>query len=194
MRIRTFLHTVAALLLFFALPSAPAAASVVYTYTGNAFTDVASPYTTSNYATISFELSDPLGTDLDEADISPLHFTFSDGQQTISDTTGGSFYGLVWTDANGIMTQWSIESLLAEAPRYYSIGTSNVVGRRGRVDDRGNQRYDDGATQEFVYGENQNNPGMWSTNAAIPEPTTLALSAVALTGIALVRRRRRIGR
>jgi hypothetical protein len=64
-----------------------ARADVVYTYTGNPFTSVLGSYTTSDFVSVSFTLATPLGPNFAFAFISPTDFTFSDGQQTFTQST-----------------------------------------------------------------------------------------------------------
>jgi hypothetical protein len=92
-------------------PAALLADTYVYTYTGLDFTDASGPYTTSDSVTGSFTLSSALPDDLTSfTTIAPVSFSFSDGVDTISNTSfdldGDSF--AVETDGSGNITAWSI--------------------------------------------------------------------------------------
>ena len=64
---------------------------VIYTYTGNDFTNVTGPFTTSNYVTGSVTLSAALGDNLGPVMVTPNAFSFSDGVDTISSTNPVSY-------------------------------------------------------------------------------------------------------
>jgi hypothetical protein len=85
-------------------------ADTIYTYTGNPFTSVFGPYTTSDRVTGFFDLATPLANNLPETVISPISFSFSDGVQTITNTTPGVVVGSfsVATDASGKPEFWDI--------------------------------------------------------------------------------------
>jgi hypothetical protein len=87
-----------------------AEADTIYTYTGNPFTSVFGPYTTSDRVTGFFDLATPLANNLPETVISPISFSFSDGVQTITNTTPGVVVGSfsVATDASGKPEFWDI--------------------------------------------------------------------------------------
>jgi hypothetical protein len=62
-------------------------ATVMLTYTSNVFTSFATPYTGMDKVTASITLANPLGDNLMLSPITPLHFSISDGHQTLTDTT-----------------------------------------------------------------------------------------------------------
>jgi len=65
--------------------SAPAWADVIYTYTGNPFTSVRAPYTTSDSVTATMILTNPLAPGLSLSDVTPnlVALSMSDGVQTL---------------------------------------------------------------------------------------------------------------
>ena len=96
-----------------------AAADVLYTYTGNPFTDTSSTgvppatYTTSDSVTGSFTLPTALAANQTDIFITPSTFSFFDGIQTINQNTADLETFRVSTDQNADLSGWSIE---VEAP------------------------------------------------------------------------------
>src|ERR1700722_6983711 len=92
------------------------ASTYTYTYTGNDFTSggVEPPYTVSDRITGSFTLSAPLG-DSFSGLVTPISFSFTDGQQTITNSNithpyGSSFeYIDINTSSSGAILGWSID-------------------------------------------------------------------------------------
>ena len=84
-------------------------AGVTYQYTGNTFTQVSGPYTTSDFVTAMVTLAAPLGPNhnLDDP-VTPVAFTLSDGVQTITNFTSSLAQFLFSTDATGVITGWRI--------------------------------------------------------------------------------------
>ena len=66
-----------------AYPASVQAVPTTYRYTGNHFTDVCGPYTTSMFVTAMVTLAGPLGANMPLTDVTPIAFTFFDGVQTI---------------------------------------------------------------------------------------------------------------
>jgi hypothetical protein len=82
-------------------------ADAIYTYTGNNFTMVTSPYTTSDKVTGSITLSTALPDNFNGL-VTPESFTFTDGHQTI---TGPEMHNSSFsfrTDGSGNMIGWFI--------------------------------------------------------------------------------------
>jgi hypothetical protein len=86
-----------------------AEADTIYTYTGMTFGSVSGAYTKNDRITGSFDLATPLGNNIPDHVISPVSFSFSDGVQTITNTTPGidAFFS-VGTDPSGQPNQWTI--------------------------------------------------------------------------------------
>ena len=99
-----------------AMGAASASADTFYFYTGNLYTDVTGSYTTSMKVTGFIDLVTPLGDNFGPATIVPLHFSFSDGLQTFTDTTAGltSNFDVFGTDPTGKINNWDASfSILA---------------------------------------------------------------------------------
>jgi len=128
--------------------------------------------------------------------VTPDSFTFTDGLQTMSSALGSSATVGVIADATGTITQWNI--------------TATNYGPQFTVANILSEDYDvltgwfpgfKVADQAFAFnnngsGSNSNQPGTWvmSTTGAspVPEPTSLALSAVGLSLLAGLRLRRSV--
>ena len=90
---------------FTSLLTAPALADTVYTYTGNPFTQVVAPITTSDFVTASFTVASPLAPNsefsnelLGALPFNPISWDVSTAGYTISNTTPGVIVGLnFWT-------------------------------------------------------------------------------------------------
>ena len=155
------------------------AATYTYTYTGNDFT-YAVGYTTSMSVTGSFTLSSPLGDNMSLATISPASFTFSDGKQTITNSTGGIIFFEVATDASGDIDYWDI----VVHHNMSEITTKNISG--GTIRDEGDYMTNPNAN-------NTNDAGTWQGPPVVsvtPEPASLALLGTGLFAAAAVVRRR----
>jgi hypothetical protein len=98
------------------LVSAVAPAATTYQYTGQVFTTVTPPYTTSEKVTGSFVVATPLPHFMPSTTVtsSLVSFSFTDGVQTRTETSSVVCDFRVATDGVGNITQWSI--YLTEAP------------------------------------------------------------------------------
>ena len=67
-----------------AYPASVQAVPTTYRYTGNPFTHVSGPYTTSDFVTAMVTLAGPLGANMPLTEVTPIAFTLFDGVQTIS--------------------------------------------------------------------------------------------------------------
>lgn len=67
-------------------------ATVLYSYTGNVFTDVSAPYSTSDFVTAQLQLDQPLvaspGAVINAATLSGFALSINDGVQTFTDEVG----------------------------------------------------------------------------------------------------------
>src|SRR5215472_13484781 len=167
--------------------SAPAEADYIYTYTGNNFTSFTGTifgyFTTSDYVTITMDLSGPLDANLNMSAPSGLvALTTADGKNT--------FYGppsccnetqtlLVSTDALGDITQWNISLQIAGG--IYE-GAGSAPSSTGSETDVGWLGGSFGITDAYSY-----TPGTW-TLTITPEPSTGFLLSGGALGLAVIRR------
>ena len=108
--IRCSLIFTAVAALSLAYPASVQAVPTTYRYTGNPFTDVSGPYTTSDFVTAMVTLAGPLGANMPLTEVTPTAFTLSDGVQTISNTTPDLSTILQFaTNARGEITVWDVE-------------------------------------------------------------------------------------
>jgi hypothetical protein len=87
-----------------------ARADVVYEYSGNNFTSLSSLYMSGDSITGSLAFASPLGDSLNLASVNPTSFSFSDGVQTISNTSTLAFTPqfLISSNVSGDIIGWSI--------------------------------------------------------------------------------------
>jgi len=166
---------IAALALGFS--SFAAQASVTYSYTGNTFSDANPPYTTSDKVTGFITLPTALAPNLTSyTTVVPTAFSFSDGVDTITNTTPGAGSQFFFkTDASGNITFWGATTYVGSTYSF-SISTVNAPGVYGTYD----LSQHGGGTQA---GQSLNNPGTW-TSAPVPEPEAGALVLAGLTLVA----------
>jgi hypothetical protein len=170
------------------LLSIPALADTTYTYTGNDFTDLLAPYTTSDSVTASFTVTSPLGDNYAYQEVAPSSFSFSDGVQTLTNlnaTLPPTRFD-VGTDLNGNITAWNIEIFDSSDDYIETDSGLNGLGTFG-VDTVG------GFT---AHGQLFGDPGIWTSNisdpppSATPEPSSLCLLGTGMIGaLAAIRRR-----
>jgi hypothetical protein len=168
---------------FTSLLTAPALADTVYTYTGNPFTHVVAPITTSDFVSASFTVASPLAPDsefsnelLGALPINPISWDVSTAGYTLSNTTPGVIVGLnFWTDSQGNIVDWIFGAEAESVPGQIETdrdGLSDFVG-------------DNFGTVNPSF--NSDNPGVWtistSTPSAVPEPQSLLLVTTGLLGV-----------
>ena len=159
-----------------AAPSLAHAVPFTYNYTGNAYTFASPPYTTADSISGSFTVDLPSNLSFGVADVTAFLVTFSffDGENEIDDINIQTIDGFdIGTDAAGNITQWFI-SLTSDMGD--TIITSNL-----------NFNIGDFGISDTGTGFNVFAPGTW---AQAPEPSSLALFALALGGLGFAARRR----
>jgi hypothetical protein len=157
-------------------PVSVQAVPTTYHYTGNHFTDVTDPYTTSDFVTAMVTLAGPLGANMPLTHVNPTAFTFFDGVQTLNSTNShpNPIAFSFATNANGEIISWAVE-----VDGGGSIFTFNDV--LGAVD---------GAhISGGVVSRNRDDPGVWSQGNATPDAgSTLSLMTLTLMALGLVAR------
>ena len=167
-----------------ALTCKPAIADTVYTYTGNNFTTFTVPFNSSDSVYGSLSLAAPLGANLDQAFVTPEHFSFSDGYQTITDANSFGTFSFS-TDGSGNITQWVIGILDNSLTSQIVTVKTNAL-----IHDEGYYYYD--SHFDSYTGNVESDPGLWSSpnSSPVPEPTSLALLGTGVLGAFRTLRRR----
>ncbi len=151
-----------------------ARADTTYTYTGNDFTTVEGPYTTSDSVSGSFTVASPLGDNLSNFGFLPTSFSFTDGVQTLtnSDASLGSFF-YVWTGGSGNVTSWN-----------FGIPGPDLSGGIFTAATPSHYRTDSGGFSDSGMGVNFYNPGTWSVQSSVtPEPGSWMLLGTGMLGL-----------
>ena len=175
--IRCSLMFMAAAAFSLAYPSSVQAVPTTYTYTGNPFTSVTTPYTTSMFVTAMVTLAGPLGANMPLTHVNPTAFTFFDGVQTLNSSNShpNPIAFSFATNANGAIISWRVEADGGGS----SIFTFNDVLGAG----------DGGHTSDAI-GSNRDSPGVWIQGNATPDAgSTLSLMTLTLMALGLVARR-----
>jgi len=171
-----FLTAVAALSL--AYPASVQAVPTTYKYTGNPFTDVSGPYTTSMFVTAMVTLAGPLGANMPLTDVTSqvTAFTLFDGVQTIRNTTPQVITDFEFaTNASGEINLWNVGVGVGET----AIVTFQV----------GSGRNSDFGDNPSGFGRSDT-PGEWSQGIVTPDAgSTLSLMTLTLMALGLVARR-----
>jgi hypothetical protein len=177
-----------------ALPLPAFADTFTFEYTGNDFTYFqytggGTPYGPTDYVSGEFTATLPSVLNLPGDGLTPNSYSFSDGIQTLTDTTAGILvaYFSLTTDSNGNPTAWDV--LVSQQYSYISssIGIDQVVNANASY-----ALYSYASTAPNYY------PGTWTITddttgslvtpiAATPEPSSLLLLGtgfIALAGAA----------
>ncbi len=170
-------------ILLVACISGPATAQVTYDYTGNNFTTTVGAYTTTDFLSGQLTLGSALADNFNGF-VTPTAFSFSDGIQTLTNSTPLAQAGfLLITDATGAITQWQwlVKAVSGAEMLSIGLGASGVDGT---------------VLADGVSHATSGSPGVWSpatTLNAAPEidPSSAASGLVVLVGGLLVFRGRR---
>ena len=159
-----------------AVQAVPTSNVTTYVYTGNPFTDVSGPYSTSDFVTAMVTLVSPLAANMPLTGVSPLAFSLSDGVQTLTTLNAfGSVFSFA-TGPTGMITEWRMQ-VFGEGPLTFIDSFKNVV-----MQDIGATENPDGSGT--VFGA----PGTWST-ASVPDAgSSLALLSLSLTALGVAAR------
>jgi hypothetical protein len=154
-------------------PASVQAVPTTYQYTGNPFTTVTAPYTTSDFVSGMLTLAGPLAPNLPLTDVTPTAFTFSDGVQTMTNLNAAGFLFQFATDGSGDITQWIIRVIGLSGAE---IQTNEPIGGFA---------FDEGTTELGAgMGANAGTPGTWSTVAGVADTgSTLSLMTLTLTAL-----------
>ena len=159
-----------------AYPASVQAVPTTYQYTGNPFTTVSGPYTTSDFVSAMVTLAGRIAPNMPLTTVTPTAFTFSDGVQTLTNLTPSiTFLFQFATGPTGAFTQWNVA---VNNQTGSVIRTTDVTGFLTR---------DMGASSPTSVGSNNNSPGTWSRVAGVADTgSTLSLMTLTLMALGLV--------
>ena len=160
-----------------ALISQPMLADITYEYTGNPFTNVSGPYSTSDFVTAMVTLATPLKANMPLTEVTPLAlaWSLSDGVQTLTNLNAFPNFFFFATGPTGMITEWRMQ-VFGEAPGDTIASFNNLP-----TQDIGATETDEGT----VFGA----PGTWATGASVPDAgSSLALLSLSLTALGVAAR------
>src|SRR5215510_10430913 len=175
---KILLALTAAAVLSVVYPASVQAVPTTYKYTGNPFTFASPPYSTSDFVTAMVTLASPLGPNMPLTMVTPLAFSLSDGQQTITNLNATSFTFQFATGPTGMILNWDIRVFGAPGFRIFTVNTPDFIEDIGAMPIPGATPF------------NQNSPGRWTTVGAVSDAgSTLSLMTLTLMALGLVARR-----
>jgi hypothetical protein len=159
-----------------ALISQPMLADITYEYTGNPFTSVSGPYSTSDFVTAMVTLGSPLAANMPLTEVTPLAWSLSDGVQTLTNLNAFPNFFFFATGPTGMITEWRMQ-VFGEGPGDTIASFNNLP-----MQDIGATETDEGT----VFGA----PGTWATGASVPDAgsSSLALLSLSLTALGVAAR------
>ena len=186
-----------------------AAASVVYTYTGNPYDRFETegvapptPYDSSMSVSGYFTLDEPVGPNrtIDPTFLTPTDWSIFDGTFILDPGNTTSIAFSLGTDASGVITSWyffaTSDPQVAFGESYHLIGSSFDAGPFRLDGDLGNtSNCIEFGTADSCTNNNRNTafadtPGSW-TVSPVPLPGAAWLFGSALVAIGVIRRRGR---
>ena len=171
MKTKTVLSLAVALTI--ALVAQPMFANTIYSYTGNPFTNVTAPYTTSDFVSGMLTLAGPLAANMPLTAVTPIAFSFSDGVQTLTQSDVRFSEFLFATGPSGAITQWEVQ--LQGFGRGSLINTDDFL--RGDLGISGGG----GGFVDLA--------GTWTSRTVADTGSTLSLMTLTLMALGLVARR-----
>ena len=141
-----------------AYPASVQAVPTTYEYTGNTFTQVSGPYTTSDFVTALVRLAAPLAPNMPLTFVTPTAFTFSDGAQTITNLTADSSSFVFQTNGTGEVTMWAVNVHSPPSDFANAIGTFNTLNRPA----------DEAVLGIVGFASNIDAPGTWTRASVHP--------------------------
>ena len=159
--------------LSFGYPTSVQAVPTTYQYTGNPFTNVTAPYTTSDFVSAMVTLAGPLAPNMPFTSVTPTAFTLSDGVQTITNINANFSSFSFATGPTGAITVWHVNAG-ALSGSITTVGGGNLSpGDTGHLNGTS------------AIGHNANAPGTWALVSSTVPDTGSTLSLMTLTLMAL---------
>jgi len=151
------------------------AVPITYSYTGNPFTFVSAPYTTSDFVSATVTLAGPLAPRMRFTSVTPTAFTLFDGVQTITNLNASTSSFSFATGPDGMITAWDVEGHRPTGQIQTVGGGPQSSGDLGSVF----------LPTKFATGDNANMPGTWALVSPTVPDTGSTLSLMTLTLMAL---------